>query len=276
MQDIPAVDFERDAVKRPDHGNVQSWGKVVNICCALVLEDLFSATEARSRRLNNKHYIDSKANIHITTKFDRPQEPNHKAGSASWCNPCIKFNMLKEHGNATERKKGKKEVFLHFHILWGIRATAKKKKRRIKDTILTEQGSVLGIGGATDQLEDVGTSRVDEGDDSTSQGRPVDPGILLVGEDSQEAKGNDEGTSNITLLLLVFDVADSSSDQEDDSGNDKDTTPDPGTILINGGEDLEQVDDGREDNPSVPQGEGSMDEELIVPGVGGIVLLQVV
>lgn len=104
----------------------------------------------------------------------------------------------------------------------------------------------------------------------------MDPGILLVGEDSQEAKGNDEGTSNITLLLLVFDVADSSSDQEDDSGNDEDTAPDTGTILINGGEDLEQVDDGREDNPSVPQGEGSMDEELIVPGVGGIVLLQVV
>lgn len=130
MQDIPAVDFERDAVKRPDHGNVQSWGKVVNICCALVLEDLFSATEARSRRLNNKHYIDSKANIHITTKFDRPQEPNHKAGSASWCNPCIKFNMLKEHGDATERKKGKKEIFLHFHILWGIRATAKKKANK--------------------------------------------------------------------------------------------------------------------------------------------------
>jgi hypothetical protein len=53
------------------------------------------------------------------------------------------------------------------------------------ETNLTKEGSVFGGGVTANQLEDEGTSRVDKSDDGKGQGKPVDPGILLVGEDGQ-------------------------------------------------------------------------------------------
>lgn len=105
---------------------------------------------------------------------------------------------------------------------------------------------------------------------------PVDPRVLLVGEDSEETDANDKGTGDITLLLLVLDVADGGRDEEDFTEDDEDADPDAGTILVDSAEGLEKVDDSREDDPAVPEREGSMDEELVVPAGGREVLLEVV
>lgn len=118
--------------------------------------------------------------------------------------------------------------------------------------ILTEKRSVFSVGVTTNELEDVRTGWVQEGDDSTSQSGPVDPRIMLIGENRQETKTNNNGTGDIALVLLVLNVTNSSRSQEENSKDGQDADPDRRSVLLDGGESLKEVDNSREDNPTVP------------------------
>jgi hypothetical protein len=118
--------------------------------------------------------------------------------------------------------------------------------------VLTKKRSVLCIRGTTNKLEDVGAERIQQGDDCSNQRDPVDPCILLVSENSQETKSNDQGTCDIALVLLIFDITDGSGTQEDKTKDDKDTDPDGRSIVLDTGESLEKVNNSGENNPSVP------------------------
>lgn len=75
---------------------------------------------------------------------------------------------------------------------------------------------------------------------------------MLISKDGQETKTDDYSTSDIALLLLVLDITDSSRGQEDNGKDSQDADPDRGTILAETGEGLEEVDDSREHDPTVP------------------------
>lgn len=99
---------------------------------------------------------------------------------------------------------------------------------------------------------------------------------MLVSENSKQAQGNDQGTSEVTLFLLVFDVANSSDHKDTHADDDKETAPETRTIFMDTGKGLEETNHRGKDNPAVPQGKGGMDEKLVPPRVGRIVLLQVI
>jgi len=83
-----------------------------------------------------------------------------------------------------------------------------------KQRFLTEERSGGGIIGTTQQLEDIGTGRVEDCEDAEAEGGPVDNGRLLLGEDGEEAICNDEGANNITLLVLELNVSNGSRGEE--------------------------------------------------------------
>lgn len=75
---------------------------------------------------------------------------------------------------------------------------------------------------------------------------------MLISKDGQETESDDDSASDIALVLLVFDVADGSGCQEDNSKDGQDADPDGRAVFTETGEGLEEVDNGRVDDPTVP------------------------
>jgi len=141
---------------------------------------------------------------------------------------------------------------------------------------LTEKRSGGGIGLATQKPEDVGAGRVEDGEDTVAEGGPVDDGRLLLGEDGEEAIRDDEGANDITLLVLVLNVANSGRGQEKKSNLGEEDVEGIRAILLDGCEDGKQVHGGDQHDVTMPDREGSVDEEAIKPVAGGVVLLEIV
>lgn len=80
----------------------------------------------------------------------------------------------------------------------------------------------------------------------------MDPSVMLIGEDGQKTKTDNNGTGDIALLLLVLNITNSSGGQEENSEDNQDTDPDGGSVFLNSSESLEEVDNSREDDPTVP------------------------
>lgn len=142
------------------------------------------------------------------------------------------------------------------------------------DQDLTKERCVFSIRFTSDELEGIRTNRVDKSNDGSSQSRPVDPSIVLVGEDGQETETDDESTGDVSLVLLVFNVTNCGRGQEEEGKDDQDTNPDRGTVFFETSEGLEKVDDSRENDPSVPQRERSMDKDLFQPACSRIILCE--
>jgi hypothetical protein len=166
---------------------------------------------------------------------------------------------------------------------------------------LTEERSVLsGFGRAAQQLEDVGASGVESSDDGSSKSRPVNNSVVLLkqegcvrvrlsthkknvygngtylSKDTKKSDGNDKSTCNITFSTLVLSITNSGTGQEHEAEDDQGDVKGIRTIDLSASEGSESVQDSDEHNKTVPQGEGSMNKDAIPPGVGSIVLLQVV
>lgn len=195
--------------------------------------------------------------------------------------------------NIIHKEKGCHEKAIH-----GLQS--RKKRVKWQERKLTQERGVLAIRGATQQvLEDERTSRVQEGDDGKGQSEPrrnkeiqisqsaiisgahtlyipVDPRIMLVSEDSKQAQGNHQSTNEVALFLLVFDITNSSDNKDTHTDDDKETAPETRTIFMDTSKGLEETNHRGKDNPAVPQREGGMDENLVPPRVGRIVLLQVI
>jgi len=67
-----------------------------------------------------------------------------------------------------------------------------------------------------EQLDEVDDG-VEGGEDGEAEGGPVDDGALLLSKDGEKTVGDDEGTEDITLLVLVLDVADGGGGQEEET-----------------------------------------------------------
>jgi len=104
----------------------------------------------------------------------------------------------------------------------------------------------------------------------------MDPRIGLVGEDCEETPSDDEGPEDVALLLLEFDVANSGGAEENDAEDAEDDMKRIGTVILDGSERSEDGLGCDEDNPAVPEAEGSVDEELGVPMRGRVICLEVV
>lgn len=61
------------------------------------------------------------------------------------------------------------------------------------DTLTQERGSLGSV--AARDAEDEGLEGVEGGDDAESKGRPVDDIVLLLGKDTEQVPGQDQGTS---------------------------------------------------------------------------------
>jgi hypothetical protein len=141
---------------------------------------------------------------------------------------------------------------------------------------LTQEGGVLGIGPAAEKTEDIGPGRVDQSQDGSRKSGPVNNSVGLVSEDSEETEGDDEGTDEVTLGMLVLNIANSGGGKEEKTNENKDDVESVGSILLNTGESSEGVDNSDEDDPSVPEGERSVDEQLVGPSGSRVVLLKVI
>lgn len=101
-------------------------------------------------------------------------------------------------------------------------------------------------------------------------------GILLFGEDGEEAIGDHKGANDITLLVLILDVANGGGGQEKKSNLGKDNVEGIRTIFLEGSEDGEQILSGDQDDEPMPDREGGVDEDAVPPAGGRVVPLEVV
>jgi len=104
----------------------------------------------------------------------------------------------------------------------------------------------------------------------------MNDGVLLMSKDTKESDGNNQSTGNIAFIALVLDITNSGTGQEHEAEDGQDGVESIWAILLSRSESSKGIQNSDEDNESVPQREGSMNEKTIPPGVGRIVLLQVV
>lgn len=103
----------------------------------------------------------------------------------------------------------------------------------------------------------------------------MDNGRLLLGEDGEEAIRDDEGANDITLVLEL-NIANSGGGQEKKSNFGEDNVEDIWAIFLERGEDSEQVLDGDQGDETMPDREGSVNEEAVPQVLGGVAPLEVV
>jgi len=140
---------------------------------------------------------------------------------------------------------------------------------------LTQERGGLG-GSATEKLVDIGPNAVKGGNEALGKGEPVDPRVLLVCEDAEQAPRDDNSAEDVTLLLLKLDVADSGGAQEDDSQDGENDVKGVGAVFLDGCEGGKKSEGSLVHDPTVPEAEGRVHKELGVPEVGGVVGLKVV
>jgi len=162
--------------------------------------------------------------------------------------------------------------------IWGQSDFSTTHNHSRKQRLLTQERSGGGIVATAkaQQPEDIGAGRVEDCEDAKAESGPVDNGRLLLGEDSEEAIRDDEGANDITLLVLELNVANGGGGQEKKSKFGEDNVEGIRAILLDGSEDGEQVLDGDHGDETMPDREGSVDEEAVPPAIGGVVPLEVI
>jgi len=129
---------------------------------------------------------------------------------------------------------------------------------------------------AAEQPGDERPGAIKSGDESLGKGEPVDPGVMLVGGDTEEAPSENKSAEDVTLLLLELDVADGGGTQEDNAKDGKNDMKHVGAMLFHRGEGGKDGECGSVDDPAVPEAEGGVHKKLVGPVGGGVVGLEVV
>lgn len=100
-------------------------------------------------------------------------------------------------------------------------------------------------------------------EDSESESRPVNEGVApLVLEDGPKGPGDDGGSSDVSLVGLES-VSDSSCLKEEQSEEHENLGADSGVVVSLSSKGLESRKDDEDQSPSVIEGKGKVDEELI-------------
>lgn len=97
-----------------------------------------------------------------------------------------------------------------------------------------------------------------------------------LSKDTKKSDGNDKSACNIAFSTLVLDITNSGGGQEHEAEDSQGDVKSIRAILLSRGEGSKGIQNSDKDDESVPQWEGSMNQNAIPPGAGRIVLLQVV